>query len=578
VIRTYVLDVRRALIDYWRPILNAAMLCNSPMLTGLRAIRRRQRWIAAFASVASGVAKMTENKVNLVHITLERQWFCCFLCRRKFFACDTGRLAIELHLKQSGQSDDLHTEDNMYLEGVEEARPLAAAALAALQRHELASTPDNYAIWYEYHAGYSPNLTRTIDVIISNGVGFDEKTLNDLYTKFFSSAKEEQTVRETSLRVQETLRDVIAVADRARADTRHFGATLDGVAEVDFGTGIDNLNELIQRLLRETHSMAGRNEYVGLRMRESVTKIEALERNLESAIRDATMDGLTGVANRKSFDATLRQLAGDAMNSGDDLALLMVDVDHFKSVNDTWGHQVGDLVLRHVAQTLQQSVRGQDYVARYGGEEFAVILQRTNADSAVTVSDNIRHALAREPLRMELTPPMHVITLSVGVACYEPGDPLTDWVKRSDSALYRAKKEGRNCVRFSWNEESPMPSKFCLITDDSAAVRKIARRLLQGMDFEIDEAEDGQIALDKCGRRMPDAILLDWNMPVMNGIDFLRALRRMEGGCTPRVIFCTTMSEVQHITEAIEAGANEYLIKPFDSISLREKLGELVSA
>jgi two-component system chemotaxis response regulator CheY len=123
-----------------------------------------------------------------------------------------------------------------------------------------------------------------------------------------------------------------------------------------------------------------------------------------------------------------------------------------------------------------------------------------------------------------------------------------------------------------------MPLKFFLITDDSAAVRKIARRILEKMDFEVDEAEDGQIAIDKCLRRMPDAILLDWNMPVMNGIDFLRALRRMEGGAVPKVIFCTTMSEVHHITAAIEAGANEYLIKPFDSASLREKLGELVSA
>ena len=123
-----------------------------------------------------------------------------------------------------------------------------------------------------------------------------------------------------------------------------------------------------------------------------------------------------------------------------------------------------------------------------------------------------------------------------------------------------------------------MAMKFFLITDDSSAVRKIARRLLQGMNFEVDEAEDGLIALEKCGRRMPDAILLDWNMPNMNGIDFLRALRRMEGGCAPKVILCTTMSEVNYITEAIEAGANEYLIKPFDAASLREKLGELVTA
>ena len=145
----------------------------------------------------------------------------------------------------------------------------------------------------------------------------------------------------------------------------------------------------------------------------------------------------------------LRRFAGEAMNSGDDLALLMVDIDHFKNVNDTWGHQVGDVVLCHVAKTLQQAVRGQDQVARYGGEEFAVILPRTDAASAVSVGENIRQALKRVPLAVETTPPMSPITISVGISCYEPGDPLAEWVGRTDAALYRAKREGRNRVQFA---------------------------------------------------------------------------------------------------------------------------------
>jgi diguanylate cyclase len=321
--------------------------------------------------------------------------------------------------------------------------------MATLQRHEIRATPDNYALWYEYHAGHTPNLQRTIDVIISNNAGFDENTLHDLYITFLSSVKEQQVVRDTSLRVQETLQDVIGIADRARTDANQFGATLNGIASGDFGKSIANLSELIQHLVRETHRMAGRSQYVGARMRESADKIEALERNLASALREATIDPLTGVANRKSFDTAIRRLAGEAMNSGEDLALLMIDIDHFKSVNDTWGHQVGDLALCHLAQTLQQSVRGEDHVARYGGEEFAVILTRTDASSAITVGENLRHALARAPLQLDITPPMKPITISVGASCYEPGDPLTEWVGRTDAALYRAKREGRNRVQFA---------------------------------------------------------------------------------------------------------------------------------
>jgi two-component system, chemotaxis family, chemotaxis protein CheY len=114
--------------------------------------------------------------------------------------------------------------------------------------------------------------------------------------------------------------------------------------------------------------------------------------------------------------------------------------------------------------------------------------------------------------------------------------------------------------------------KLCLITDDSPIVRKVARRLLDSLAFEVDEAENGEVALRKCELRMPDVILLDWNMPIMNGIQFLRRLRGTEGGMSPKVVFCTTEDSVEYIREAIEAGADEYVIKPFDAETLRAKL------
>jgi two-component system chemotaxis response regulator CheY len=123
-----------------------------------------------------------------------------------------------------------------------------------------------------------------------------------------------------------------------------------------------------------------------------------------------------------------------------------------------------------------------------------------------------------------------------------------------------------------------MQIRLCLIVDDSTTVRKIARRILLKHEFEVDEAENGQIALERCACRMPDVILLDWNMPIMNGIEFLRSLRRTEGGSTPKVILCTTESDVDHIREALDAGASEYLIKPFDAESLGAKLDRLVPA
>jgi len=117
--------------------------------------------------------------------------------------------------------------------------------------------------------------------------------------------------------------------------------------------------------------------------------------------------------------------------------------------------------------------------------------------------------------------------------------------------------------------------KSCLIVDDSKVIRMVAKKILQELDFETEEAEDGRGALEICKNHLPTAVLLDWNMPVMNGIEFLRELRAMPGGDQPVVVFCTTENDIDHIQEAIEAGANEYIMKPFDSEILQSKFAQV---
>jgi two-component system chemotaxis response regulator CheY len=117
--------------------------------------------------------------------------------------------------------------------------------------------------------------------------------------------------------------------------------------------------------------------------------------------------------------------------------------------------------------------------------------------------------------------------------------------------------------------------KTCLVVDDSSVIRKVARRILEGLEFEIAEAEDGEQALDTCRGKMPDAILLDWNMPKMDGYEFLRLLRRLPDGDRPKVVFCTTENDVAHIARALHAGANEYIMKPFDKEIVEAKFQEV---
>lgn len=117
--------------------------------------------------------------------------------------------------------------------------------------------------------------------------------------------------------------------------------------------------------------------------------------------------------------------------------------------------------------------------------------------------------------------------------------------------------------------------KLCLVVDDSKVIRKVARRILEELQFTVEEAVDGQDALDSCDRNLPDVILLDWNMPVMDGLEFLKTIRAQDGVEQPVVVFCTTENDMSHIRAAMEAGANEYIMKPFDREIIEAKFTQV---
>jgi diguanylate cyclase len=249
-----------------------------------------------------------------------------------------------------------------------------------------------------------------------------------------------------SVRVQETLGEVLGLVDTARADATHYGAALSNVSG-QLVSDVSPLAVLLERLIGEAREMARRSERLGHRLKQSVRTIKTLEHTLDDVRREAMTDGLTGIANRRAFDTALREAAAEAMNSGDDLSILIIDIDHFKTFNDTWGHQTGDAVLKTIASTLVQTIRGQDTAARYGGEEFAVIFPATSLEAAVAVGNNIRRSCEKRQLVTHDTEePISAITVSIGAACYDPGEALSNWIQRADAGLYRAKQGGRNRV------------------------------------------------------------------------------------------------------------------------------------
>jgi diguanylate cyclase len=183
------------------------------------------------------------------------------------------------------------------------------------------------------------------------------------------------------------------------------------------------------------------------RLSASKQEINELQVNLEAVRTESLTDPLTQLYNRKYFDETLAQAIEDAHKKNEPLSLIMTDIDHFKAFNDNYGHLTGDQVLRLVALSVKQNVKGQDTAARYGGEEFAVVLPNTVLRSAITVGDHIRRAvMTKELMKRSTGEHLGRVTISIGVATLHKGDTAASLIERTDACLYAAKRHGRNRV------------------------------------------------------------------------------------------------------------------------------------
>ena len=189
------------------------------------------------------------------------------------------------------------------------------------------------------------------------------------------------------------------------------------------------------------------NKKLETRLSASRQEIEQLQQNLEVVRSESLTDPLTTLSNRKFFDQELDKAVAAARKKNEPLALLMSDVDHFKSFNDKYGHLTGDQVLRLVAISMKQNVKGQDIAARYGGEEFAVALPNTDLEAAATVAEHIRSAvMTKELMKRSSGERLGRITISIGVALLRPDDTAQSLIERADACLYGAKRNGRNRV------------------------------------------------------------------------------------------------------------------------------------
>jgi diguanylate cyclase len=331
----------------------------------------------------------------------------------------------------------------------DQAQALARDAFAWLTQRNIPPTPENFELSYNFVRGENAELKRAIEALISNGCKFDVSVMTILYQRYFRTPKEDDAVAELGEKITAELDSVLHILETAGHDHSAYGKTLSHASGElgDAKLGEGAIKNLIDQVIGATRAMEARSKTLEVQLQTSSREVNDLRDRLESVRRESLTDQLTGIPNRKAFDKVLLESIESAIETGEPLSLVMCDIDHFKTFNDTWGHQTGDQVLRLVANCLSENVKGRDTAARYGGEEFVVILPQTALADAVNLANQIRNKVESKKLVKKSTGDiLGIITISAGVTQYDANENAVEFLRRADVCLYAAKRSGRNRV------------------------------------------------------------------------------------------------------------------------------------
>jgi diguanylate cyclase len=310
------------------------------------------------------------------------------------------------------------------------------------------ATPHNYEIWYNYASASNQSLNQSINDLLAGRGTLSQNDLDELYEKFFSPARATDKIDACGTQMIGEIDHLMTLIDGTLDSTSRHGENLVDVADtIEDATDLQVLRGLIGRLVKTTKDIERVNQKFEIHLKESKHEIHQLQEHLEAVRTEILTDPLTSLSNRKHFEQAIIKAVGEAHSKAAPLSLMLTDVDHFKQFNDTFGHLTGDHVLRLVASSVKQNVKGQDLAARYGGEEFAIILPQTGLLQATTVAEHIRCAvMGRELMKRSTRESLGRVTISVGVAALHPEDTVQSLIERADNCLYAAKRHGRNRV------------------------------------------------------------------------------------------------------------------------------------
>ena len=334
---------------------------------------------------------------------------------------------------------------------VEKTINLGEEALSYIKRNSLSAVPRNYELWYTYSAGFNWSLNKTIDAIVAEHGYISAEQLQDLYVRFLAPYRVGERIDELGSRLNQQVGTV------ARALATHQGVcsgyhtslqhALSNLSKMETSDPTA-LRNVITKLMAYTEEALSSNDRLSNALTASTSEVATVHENLAAIRYESLTDELTTLCNRRHFDVSLTRALAAAQDELEPFCLLLTDIDHFKTFNDTYGHQTGDQVLRLVAQAVKQHLHSDDIACRYGGEEFAVIVPQADLAGASNLAELIRKAvLSKQLIKRSTGEHLGRVTISIGVAEYRAGDTSQSIISRADIALYQAKHAGRNVVR-----------------------------------------------------------------------------------------------------------------------------------
>jgi len=329
---------------------------------------------------------------------------------------------------------------------VERTFSVGERALELMRTYGSTASPRSYEVWYTYVTGERPLMNDALKRIVADQGSVGEADIEKLHQTFVSSQRFAAEAEKTSASVIVEIDQVMEMIDLALGSTERYGESLAAMS-TEMSGAIDRkrVREILESLVVATKDVSATNRTLEARLKETRGEISTLRETLEAVRIETLTDPLTGIANRKHFEEMLAKTIDQSVVEQSPLALVVIDIDHFKRFNDTYGHLTGDQVLRLVAQTMREQVKTKATLARFGGEEFGIILPHTTLEGARAAAEAVRVAvMGRELVKRSTGESLGKVTISLGVAGLQRGETLVSMLERADQCMFAAKRAGRN--------------------------------------------------------------------------------------------------------------------------------------